>query len=305
MDTDRLQNQIDVCDSKIRLNLKRIEEKSREPSKSVELDSLCNVSAEIGRLLEAINAKIREHNNLVKNAQSERIKLTDQVWRYLLDYKIKNQLIRYNSEKNSIDKAIAILNEKIVEKKNEKSKKDRELEALEKETTSIQPTIDAINNILRSFGFQSFCLAKSNRDRFYEIRRSDGSAAKETLSEGERSFIAFLYFYHLVKGSTLESGLTSDRVVVFDDPVSSLDSNVLFIVSSLIKEFFSDVRENGGPVKQVFVLTHNAYFHKEVTFKGRRRDGRSRSAETFWTVRKSGSLSTIESHKTNPIKEYL
>ena len=34
--------------------------------------------------------------------------------------------------------------------------------------------------------------------------------------------------------------MTSDRVVVFDDPVSSLDSNVLFVVSILIKELFKE-----------------------------------------------------------------
>ena len=69
--------------------------------------------------------------------------------------------------------------------------------------TSIQPTIDAINALLKSFGFQGFVLAKSGRDGFYKIQHSDGSDAKETLSEGERSFIAFLYFYHLVKVACL------------------------------------------------------------------------------------------------------
>ena len=302
LDTEKLQNQVDIFEYKIRLNLQQIEEKIREPSRSIELDSLTEVSTEISGLLEATNAKIREHNHLVNNAHTERMKLTDQVWRYLLECKIKNQLVKYNSVKNSIHNAIASLNEEIIEKNTMKSKKEKELNALEKETTSIQPTIGEINSILRSYGFENFYLAKSNRERFYEIRRSDGTSAKETLSEGERSFISFLYFYHLLKGSTRESGLTSDRVVVIDDPVSSLDSNVLFIVSCLIKELFSDLRENVGPIKQVFVLTHNAYFHKEVTFDRRRRDGRRLSHETFWTVRKSGLHSTIESHKTNPIK---
>lgn len=70
-----------------------------------------------------------------------------------------------------------------------------------------------------------------------------------------------------IKGSNSESGMTSDRVVVFDDPVSSLDSEILFIVSSLIKGIFEEIRNGTGHIKQVFMLTHNVYFHKEVTFQ--------------------------------------
>ena len=55
-----------------------------------------------------------------------------------------------------------------------------------------------------------------------------------------RNFVSFLYFYHLLKGSWSESGVTTDRVVVIDDPVSSLDADVLFIVSTLIRALYRD-----------------------------------------------------------------
>ncbi|MBN0669170.1 AAA family ATPase, partial [Pseudomonas aeruginosa] len=102
--------------------------------------------------------------------------------------------------------------------------------------------IDAINTLLASFGFHGFSLAKADSGTAYVLRRPDGMDAKETLSEGERTFVTFLYFYHLLKGSDSESGVTTDRIVVFDDPVSSLDSDILFIVSSLIKALFDEVR---------------------------------------------------------------
>ena len=303
LDVERLRDQSALFNSKIRLNIQRIEEKQRESSKSIELDSLCDVLDAIKKLLEVANTQIQTHNTRVENVQSERSKLKEQVWRYLLDHEINSKLASYKRKKTGLEKAIANLEVKIENKIKEKSQKEQEIRALEKDTTSIQPTIDDINTLLKSFGFQGFTLTKSERDRFYKIQRSDGSDAKETLSEGERSFIAFLYFYHLVKGSASESGVASDRVVVFDDPVSSLDSSVLFVVSSLIKEIFNDVRENRGAVKQVFVLTHNAYFHKEISFNSSRSgDGRKLKDETFWTVRKSGMVSEIETHCTNPIK---
>ena len=94
--------------------------------------------------------------------------------------------------------------------------------------------------------------------------------------------------------------MTADRVVVFDDPVSSLDSDILFIVGSLIKGLFDEVRAGIGQIKQVFVLTHNVYFHKEVTFDPARRNVAMKE-RTFWVIRKSGSMTKVDKFDSNPI----
>lgn len=101
--------------------------------------------------------------------------------------------------------------------------------------------------------------------------------------------------------SDSDSGMTTDRIVVFDDPVSSLDSDILFIVGSLIKGLFDEVRAGTGHIKQIFVLTHNVYFHKEVAYNSKRK-GEAMKEETFWIVRRPGLVSKIERHSTNPIK---
>ena len=94
--------------------------------------------------------------------------------------------------------------------------------------------------------------------------------------------------------------MTTDRVVVIDDPVSSLDSDIVFVVVSLIKDVFHDIR-TGNAIKQAFVLTHNVYFHKEITFSQRRAKNAAMSEETFWVVRKMGLQSKVKKHSTNPI----
>ncbi len=71
---------------------------------------------------------------------------------------------------------------------------------------------------------------------------------------------------HLLNGSNNRDLITENKVVVIDDPISSLDSNVLFIVSNLILKLIDDIRNNQNNIVQLFVLTHNVYFHKEVTF---------------------------------------
>jgi wobble nucleotide-excising tRNase len=132
--------------------------------------------------------------------------------------------------------------------------------------------------------------------------RADGSDAQGTLSEGERGFITFLYFFHLLKGSTSEAGLNTDRVVVFDDPASSLDSDILFIVSSLIKQAIEEAGFQNGTIKQVFVLTHNVYFFKEIAFDTARSGDAAMKHETFWTIRKVNEVSSVRRHNSNPIK---
>ena len=302
LDAEKLQSESDLLVSKIRINIQRIEEKRRESSKSIKLDSLKNVLDAVKTLIEQANSAIQEHNTMVSNLESERNELTGQVWRYVLDHEIKSDLATFNGKKTGLEKGIESLTKQIEEQTKEQRTKEQEIRTLEKDTTSIQPTIDDINALLHSFGFSGFALAKSDRARFYKIQRPDGSDAKETLSEGETSFITFLYFYHLLKGSETESGMTSDRVVIFDDPVSSLDSDILFIVSNLINGVFDEVRNKSGTIKQVFVLTHNVYFHKEISFNPNRPQGGQRTDETFWTVRKVNQVSRIRRHTSNPIK---
>ena len=301
LNSENLQSESALLHSKIQINILRIEEKRRESSKPIELDSLKNVLVAVKTLIEEANSGIEKHNMLISNIDAKRTELTGQVWRYLLDHEINSDLASFTKKEEEIQKGIAGIKAQIAVKTKERQTKEQEIKTLEKDATSIQPTIDNINDILRLYGFTDFILKKSNQNRFYKIQRLDGSDAKETLSEGEKSFITFLYFYHLLEGSETESGMTSDRVVIFDDPVSSLDSDILFIVSNLIKEVFDKARQGSKTIKQVFVMTHNVYFHKEVSFNSKRSGDGLLKDETFWTVRKSNHESKIRSHKTNPI----
>lgn len=114
---------------------------------------------------------------------------------------------------------------------------------------------------------------------------------------GERNFIAFLYFYHLVRGSHT-SDATKDKIVVIDDPVSSMDSGALFIVSALVREMvevcynntnYLDHKVEGDYIKQIFILTHNVYFHREITYH---QVGRYQSV-SFFIIRKTDNVSSV------------
>jgi wobble nucleotide-excising tRNase len=301
LDSTSLEQKKKLFDTHTALNQQRLLEKIKEPSRVIVLNASDDLIAEIAAIVEEANRKIAEHNTTVANIAKERALLKSQVWKFLIEEPLKDAFATYDRTKSEIEKAIDNLKTKITQKELAKRDKEREIRDLERDVTSIQPTIDAINGLLSSFGFHGFSLAQAENKRCYRLCRADGSDAKDTLSEGERTFVTFLYFYHLLKGSATETGATNDRVVVFDDPVSSLDSDILFIVSTLIRKLCDDVRNGKTTIKQVFLLTHNVYFHKEVTFQKSRGNGTLKD-ETFWTVRKTNDHSDITKHTSNPIK---
>ena len=287
--------------SLVALNQRHIERKRKEASLPITLEPLHDAIEEIAALIERANAETTKHNGLVDNLTAERRALTSEIWKCLIDEK-KGIIDSYVSEKAGLDKAIAGLASGLEGKAKELATAQGVLAELEKGVTSVQPTVTEINNTLSSFGFTSFKLATAGeKEQYYRIVRDDGSDAQETLSEGEKSFITFLYFYHLIRGSTTASGINIDRIVVFDDPVSSLDSDVLFIVSSLIKRILAEAVEGNGRIKQIFVLTHNIYFHKEVSFDPKRQSTR-RTHETFWVVRKVDGATVLDGYEANPIR---
>lgn len=300
IDIQKLKNQKEILESSIRLNIQRIDKKYSEPSRIIELESLNNTILNIKNIIEIANNGILRNNKIVSNIIIEKQQLISEIWKYLIESELKSSLANYFSKKENIEKSIKTITLKISECELDKKNVDVKIKSLEKNITSIQPTITTINDLLYSFGFSGFKLSKSSREGFYKIVRDDGSDASNTLSEGEKNFITFLYFYHLLKGSENESGVMTDRVIVIDDPVCSLDNNILFIVNSLIRELFSEMDKNSS-IKQIFVFTHNVYFHKELTFNPRGKI-KSLNKSTYWIIKKSESHSTIKRYDLNPIK---
>jgi wobble nucleotide-excising tRNase len=302
LDKEKLDLELQALNAIMLVNRQRIDQKVANPSVDVALEGFAEIPLRVSELINSANLKVTEHNRLVSGFTVEQGKLTDAVWRYLLDVELKDILADYTRDAVGVGKAIDGITASMEKAAQDISTADAEISKIETSLTSVRPTVIAINKILKDFGFRSFSLDPACSDNSYRLIRSDGSDAKATLSEGEKTFVTFLYFYHLLRGSITISGISTDRIVVIDDPVSSLDSDVLFIVSSLIKKLFHEVRQKGNNLKQVFVLTHNVHFHKEITFNPQRTGDASIKDETFWVVRKPDHFSKIEGFENNPIK---
>lgn len=301
LDNVRLEELKRIVELKIENNKAKIESKLKEPSSIVELDKIKDDLFLINDLIKTAKDKINLHNTTVKNRTQESKQLTNEIWRYITE-QLKSIYSAYNSKKINFIKAIEGI---------EKSKKEDderlkililEIAELEKLNTNIEHTKTEINTLLSKFGFTNFKLVEATEEKgSYQIIRLNGDRVERTLSEGEKTFITFLYFYHLLKGNIDKDFISIDRVVVFDDPISSLDSDVLFIVSHLIRNIIDEIRRKTGNVKQIIILTHNVYFHKEVTYnKGKGTE--KLKDETFWIIRKKNDISNIIQHKKNPVQ---
>lgn len=197
-------------------------------------------------------------------------------------------------------------------------------EAVDDDTYSVEPAMLNINRMLRWMGFSGFRVFTSRENPFsYRLVRNDGTNAGETLSEGEATIITFLYFMQLVYGGNKDDKDVEPKVVVIDDPICSLDSDVMFVVGEMIKQLLDGTRGRKerrwrmpelnmslGPmndiglsvgwhergVKQVFVLTHNVYFYKQVSERQRRADTH------YWKLMKHGGVTSAKAFgQVNPV----
>jgi len=299
LDFQELIDKTELLKEHFKNNLNTLSSKQKTPSVPI---SLSSVEADIKIISDIINLYIKEikaNNDTVKNIGVEKNALISEVWRFIVN-ELNIDLTSFSEVKTSTDKAIEGIEKALKLKSDSKVELEKQLKIKEAEVTSVLPTVTEINKILGLFGFTNFKLDEATQTGYYKIVREDGTDVLDTLSEGEYTFVTFLYFYHLLKGSTSETGLTRDKVVVIDDPISSLDSNILFVVSNLIKSIVEDVKEGNIGIKQIFILTHNVYFFKEVTFLGSRHHHSNKA--TFWIVRKLNNQTKIIKHIENPIQ---
>ena len=299
LDAGLLRTEIERLEERLRSNSLLLEGKRAEPSAPVSLESVVKITGAIAAMIERANEKIAAHNAMVKNLDAERTRLKSQIWNSLV-HEGSTSIALYLQQKNDLDAAVSGLDNGIARKSQQLREARNELADLESQITSVEPTVTKINDTLASFGFTNFRLATVLGDEgLYRCVRDDGSDVGRTLSEGEKGFVTFLYFYSSIRGSTTQTGMNRDRLIVLDDPVSSFDSDVLFVVSAMIRSLIDEACAGNGQVKQVVVLTHNIYFHKEVSFDHKRaRDAK----QTFWVVRKIDGVSTIKGFDRNPIR---
>jgi wobble nucleotide-excising tRNase len=136
-----------------------------------------------------------------------------------------------------------------------------EIDILEAEISQAQKGREQINDYISQFlgrdEIKVEVVKEGGKDRF-TLKREKSKA--KNLSEGEKTAIAFSFF--LTK--LLEIKDFNKTIVFIDDPISSLDSNHIFQVNAILKDFFFHKEDENSSwelkCKQLFVSTHNFDF---------------------------------------------
>ena len=113
------------------------------------------------------------------------------------------------------------------------------------------------------------------------------------MSEGERSLVSFCYFMAKLEDAETRG---KDLIVYIDDPVSSLDSNHIFFVFSLIESVLAKPEKNPDGsnrygYRQLFISTHNLDFLKYLKRLSAPRE--NRGGTEFFLVEKEGFSSSL------------
>lgn len=308
-----------LAESCFEANHKLMLDKKANPSLTVSFKAAMPYMSEIHTCINNIQQCISDHNRTVENLKESKSKLISDCWMFMISENLLLLQEKYKALGES-QRIVEGFNESLngcsVDEANGKAEAkiglcarllgiEREITELNKQLTSTQPTINQLNTLLTQFGFTSFSIALSDRNlNSYELKREDGSPVNNTLSEGEETFISFLYFIQLMKGSFIQEKASDKKILVIDDPVCSLDSKVLYIVSSIIKDlFFNIICTKNCNVAQVFVLTHNAYFHKEISQY--QKDKSIPSKIQYFKIDKYNSISSIKCcGNKNPITSH-
>ena len=148
--------------------------------------------------------------------------------------KLKKDLEALKEEQNSQKTALGDL--------------DREIATLESVDGDPAPGANELTNGLCGLLGRNELTFSTQDSKHYVIKRAGALATH--LSEGEQTAIALLYFLSSVR----EDKIAGDPpIIVIDDPVSSLDNEILFGVSAHI---WSELVVNDY-VSQLFLMTHS------------------------------------------------
>lgn len=208
----------------------------------------------------------------------------------------------YNTEKLSskvrsdkLSSSIKALDDKISEQRNLISEQ-------QKQTVNIKEAINSINNGLIDLGINDFKIVPHSENLYKIVREDNKDKVFRSLSEGEKMIISFLYFIEMCRGKQDVTETGKKKIIIIDDPISSLSHIYVFNIGRLIKnEFFGKKETKKDPetgerivswiynYEQVFILTHSLYFFYEITET--KHDERKENQKLFRLIKNSDGSS--------------
>ena len=282
-------------------NKEKIESKIKTPSVIISLDSSVKATQEFNELVDEINASILEHNRNIDQKSKVRSNIKSQFWE-ILRWDYDQTVNSYNTEKTNskvrsdkLSASIKALDDKI-------SEQVKIISEQQKQTVNIEEAINSINNGLIDLGINDFKIEPHSENLYKIVREDNKDKVFRSLSEGEKMIISFLYFIEMCRGKQDATEARKKKIIIIDDPISSLSHIYVFNIGRLIKnEFYGKKETKKDPdtgerivnwnynYEQVFILTHSLYFFYEITET--KHDERKENQKLFRLIKNSDGSS--------------
>ena len=203
------------------------------------------------------NDLIKEHNKFIEDFVTIRDDARDRLKKHLIVEFLKSE--NYFEKREKAEKAKKCINlyTRFIKKKYDLFKEKQD------SLKTITKGKDELNKYIQKFlNRRDINIEVNEDDKFLLLRKSKPA---KNLSEGEKTAIAFSYF--LVEFESRGIDEMRKTIIFIDDPISSLDTNHIAQVYSLINTYF--FRKNIEPekpdkvincFKQLFISTHNFEF---------------------------------------------
>ena len=221
------------------------------------------------RLRDLISSEISKFENILENSAT--------ITKGAIGFKVKSDktIADVLARIRSANEAIVSLNEKIGSLK----KRIREIEA---SRTDVAAFAEYLSAVLGDLGFP-FSL-ETHPSGYYLLTLTEADAGKHLslsdISEGERNLLALLYFFFTLFDDDEQQNLAEIvRMVVIDDPISSMDGSNRFYVLEILRHIMQTDA-------QIYIFTHSWDDFCELAYK------RSDDTSLFEVVKRNG-ISTL------------
>ena len=234
--------------------------------------------ANLNKYIDKVKSLIKTKNKLIEEYKSENT-----------DTKINKRISESNEKLEVIQKQIDFITDNKIEKKKKKDKKTAILNTLEKElkeikddyifskgeyekyasSTAFTNLLTKIESYFEGFNF-AFTLKLETDNRktgatkefpfAFSVLDLEGNQRdfKDGLSEGELQVLSLCFFFAFLDIQDDKA----NKILLFDDPISSLDNSNLSCLVELISDKHNEF-------SQTFILTHHRVFYKFLQKKFR------------------------------------
>jgi wobble nucleotide-excising tRNase len=241
-------------------NKKQIADKIKMPSVSITLRSSRKALDQVNEVIQKINELVKEHNTNIDQKEIVKSNIKKTFWE-IMRWDYEQTISSINADKSASNSKVKELEATLNDYTTKITSQNVFIVKQQKLTVNIEQAITNINIGLIDLGITDFNIQKYSENFYKLVRGENHEKVFRSLSEGEKMIISFLYFIELCRGKKEATESEKKKIIVIDDPISSLSHIFVFNIGRLIHNEFL----RSDKYEQVFLLTHSLYFFYEMT----------------------------------------